>query len=119
MSADLIHILFKSGLAQKIYMYVPTDKPSGTFWERVDKTMPCTGIMYKTDGPETQKYISIVNEFLTSKGLYILVELNGDKYRNMDMYSYLMAPPGRTTEVVERWILEMDLAASIVKEAQS
>jgi hypothetical protein len=114
--SDLIHMLFISGIARRIYVYTLARKDSEghPLWERIDFSLPCASIIYDSDGPETQKYIFLKQEFQTPWATYLLLEFNGDIYRSMDLKKYFMAAPGRDEKIVERWLKEMNEAADEV-----
>lgn len=115
-ASDLFHMVFKSNLANNLYSYFLVDpKTTGeTFWDRVDRSMPCLGILYSTDGPDVQKYMILKKEVPARDKKFMLLEFNGDIYRSMDLKSYFMNSPGRTEEVVDKWLKEMDGAANKV-----
>lgn len=115
MAGDMIHMMFKSGLAKRLYTYVikRNDAPDeGTYWEVADFSQPCAGEQFTTDGPSVQKYISIKRRFPTS----LLMEFNGDVYNSMDLLKYFTATVGRTEDMAKQWIAEMDFAAEKVRE---
>lgn len=113
---DMIHMMFVSNLANRLYVYTPAIKSnSKIFIERIQPNIPCVGVTFPSDKTAII-YASIKMEFDTEAGHYILVEFNGDIYRSMDIKSYLMAPPNRTEEKVNRWIEEMNRAASLLRE---
>jgi RimJ/RimL family protein N-acetyltransferase len=113
--SDLMHFFFKSGLAKRLYAYVPAPNSGKTFWERVDRSLPCMSELYTTDGPELQTYISVKESFRTPVGNYDLIEFDGKKYNEMDLFKYFMTSPGRDEETVRRWMKEMDEAAEHVR----
>lgn len=115
-AGDMLHILFKSGTAKKLYTNI-TRRPGSdgnTFWELADFTAPCAGLRLPSDGPNVQKYINVKKVYDTS----IVIEFDGEIYNSMDLRSYFLAPGNRTEEMVDRWLNEMDQAAAIVREAQ-
>lgn len=115
--SDVIHMMFMSGLANSLYSYVKAiEGTQGSFYDRVDRSSPCLGIIYSTDGPDIQKYKKVVRELHTEHGDYILTENVGNVYRKMNLKKYFMIPPGRKEEVVDKWLKEMDEAARKVKE---
>lgn len=113
---DLIHILFKAGIANRLYSYMPAKNTESTFFfDQIGQDTPCVSKRYPSDSPDVQKYIiskGIVADFPVK---YVLIELNGDIYRSMDLEEYLMAAPHRKIEDVHRWLDEMDKAAKTVK----
>jgi len=116
---DLIHMLFISGLANRLYAYQEARedwKVQEELWQRIDNTTPCRGIKFPSDTPEVRPYIRCVKMIHTKVRDFVLTEFNGDIYRSMDLKKYLMAPPGRTKEVVDRWIVEMNEAAEKVRK---
>jgi len=119
---DLVHILFVSRLADRLYSYQaakPGEK-TGELWKRVDMNNPCRGIRFLTDIPEVRPYIRHIKAINTKVGDYILTEFNGNVYRSMDLKKYFMTPPGRTEKVVDRWLIEMNIAAGkIVRESDA
>jgi hypothetical protein len=116
-SGDLIHMVFMSGLARRLYHYsVALPNSQGNYWDRIDRSMPCIGHIFKTDGPGVQKYISIKREIPTSWKDYILIEFDGDIYKKMDLEEYFMSIPGRDAETVKKWLVEMQEAAEKVRE---
>jgi hypothetical protein len=112
-SADAMHMMFKSGVANRLYTYVPATNRliSGSFFDRVDRSLPCMSEIYPTDGPDLQKYIFVRKNFETPFGIYMLVEFNGRIYRQMDLFNYFMATHGRKEETVRLWLIEMGRAA--------
>ena len=119
LSGDLIHLVFKSGLANNLYAYMPaTQKDVKFYWDKISKDLPCVGIRYETDGPLVQKYIKVVKEFQTKYGPYILVEFSGDIYRSMSIVDYFMSSPGQKCDVVNKWLLQLDEAADKVRIEQ-
>jgi len=115
--SDVIHMMFMSGLANRLYSYVKAvDGAQGSFYDRVDRSSPCIGIVYSTDGPNVQKYKRVIRDLHTEHGNYILFENVGDIYRKMNLKEYFMTPPGRKEKIVDRWLIEMDDAARKVKE---
>lgn len=115
--SDVIHMMFMSGLASRLYSYQKAvEGTQGSYFDRVDRSSPCLGIFYPTDGPDVQKYRRVVCELHTEHGDYILAENIGDVYREMNLKEYFMTPPGRIEEVVDRWLKEMNEAARRVKE---
>jgi hypothetical protein len=113
--SDIMHILFCSGIANRLYMYTRTIAPHGSFYDRVDRNLPCMGEVYDTDGSELQRYILIKAEFPTPYGNYMLVEFNGEIYKKTDLEAYFMASPGRDMETVKRWLREMNAIAESVR----
>lgn len=115
-SGDLIHMVFMSGLAKRLYHYsVALPNSQGNYWDRIDRSMPCVGKVFETDGPEIQKYISIKKEIPTPWRDYLLIEFDGDIYRKMDLEKYFLSVPGRDINLVRRWLNEMNEAANEVK----
>ncbi len=114
--ADLMHILFFSGIAKRLYVYAPSKIGDGSFFDRVDSTLPCTGKYYSGDGPTLQPYISVKEEIQTEAGPYILVEFNGTVYMGMDLEKYFLSGPGRSVAIVRQWLLEMNGVAQMVGE---
>ena len=115
--SDVIHMVFMSGLASRLYSYQKAiEGTQGSYLDRVDRSSPCLGIIYSTDGPDVQKYKRLVCELHTEHGDYIVTENVGDVYRKMNLKEYFMTSPGRKEEVVDRWLIEMDGAAKKVKE---
>ncbi len=114
---DLVHMLFKSGIANRLYSYMPAQETESTFFfDQIGQDAPCVSKRYPSDNPDVQKYIisrGIVADFPVK---YVLIELNGDIYRNMNLEEYLMAAPNRRIEDVRKWLVEMDKASEIVKE---
>ncbi|OGM10665.1 hypothetical protein A2Z67_06155 [Candidatus Woesebacteria bacterium RBG_13_36_22] len=119
-ASDLFHMVFKSNLAHSMYSYflVKRETTGVTFWDRVDRSIPCLGIMYPTDGPDVQKYMIIKKEVETGDRKCMILELNGDIYRSMDLKAYFMTAPNRKEEIVDKWLLEMDDAAKKVAVMQ-
>lgn len=115
---DLIHMMFMSEVADLLYTYVPSVKgTTGTnFFERVDRGAPCVGKVFSSDGPQTQKYITVRHNITIDEKDFIIVEYNGNIYRSMDRMAYFMAPPGREEASVIKMMEEMDRAAQKVKE---
>ena len=118
-SADLIHMLFISGAAKRLYFYIPLGKGKA-FWDKMranQDLIPCLPKLYAHDGPDVQKYMYVKEEIDTEWRAYSLVVVDGELYKAMDLRAYMNAIPGRTPEVVERWITEMNAAAEKVKES--
>ena len=117
MAADMIHMMFKSGIANNLYTYVMVKEgaPSmGTFWEIGDfENAPCVGTVFRSDGPTVQKYMLIKH----ANANHAILEFNGAIYKSMDLMEYFMAAVGRTEELAKRWLTEMDLAAELVRSA--
>jgi hypothetical protein len=110
-SADLMHMLFISRKANRLYSYLPCISTESKFYmDKADPTLPCLGKRFGSDGVDVQKYIIVKEEILASSGNYIILEFNGDIYRSMDLGTY-MRVHGRSDEVIDRWIKEMDGAA--------
>ena len=120
-SGDFMHMGFVSGAVHRFYSYFPADpgEHDTYYMNRVRQYLPCLGKRLPVDGLDVQKYIRIKNEFETQYGPYFLVEFNGDIYKQMDLRNYLSLVPNRPTEVVDRWIKEMDDAAAKVRETVS
>jgi len=115
---DLIYLLFMAGVANRLYVYVPLKKDidNSKFWMgNVDKLLaPCLSRQYDSDSNEVQKYIKVNQIVPGFKVDYMLLEFNGDIYRNMDHRAYLSAVPGRSKETVDRWLEEMNEAALLI-----
>ena len=112
--ADLVHLIFVSGLANRLYTYNVANKTSGTYIDRIDLSAPCMGKVYSTDGP-VQEYMKITKDIETPYGPYVILEFNGEIYNNMNLKKYFMAVPGRTEELADKWIKQMNEAAIIMK----
>jgi hypothetical protein len=114
---DLIHILFKSGIANRLYSYMPAKNTQSTFFfDQIGQDAPCVSKRYPSDSPDVQKYIlskGVVADFPVK---YVLIEFNGDIYRGMDLEEYLMASPNRKIEDVRKWLVEMDKATKMVRD---
>lgn len=113
--ADIMHMVFVSGLAKRLYTYAVANKLVGTYVDQIDLKAPCMGEVYESDGP-IQEYMKITKKLKTPYGPYVILEFNGETYNKMDLKKYFLAAPGRTEEVAIKWIKEMDHAASIMKE---
>lgn len=115
-SADLMHILFIAGIANRLYCYPPGKEGEDNFFlNKIDTSLPCMSAIYSHDGPDVQEYVFVRQEFKTPVGIYILLEFNGDLYRKMDKVRYMTANPKFSKEVVIAWLHEMDEAAEKVK----
>lgn len=111
---DIIHMVLDSGLAKKLYTYAVSNKPTGTYVDRIDLNAPCMGEVYSTDGP-VQKYMKITKSLETQFGPYVILEFDGEIYNKMNLKKYFMTVPGRTEELADKWIKQMDEAAKIMK----
>ncbi len=118
-SADFMHMAFVSELVNRFYIYVPaTNSDSDFFYDVMDlDNIPCAGERFLSDGLKVQKYISIKKRIDTVVGPVVLIEFDGNIYRNMDLKEYMHMVPGRSTEIVDRWLSEMNDAAKRVINA--
>lgn len=117
-SADFMHMAFVSGLVNRFYTYAPAKEDNSDFFYDVMDidSIPCAGSRFESDGVKVQKYIIIKKFFDTPAGKVVLVEFNGDIYRNMDLKEYMHMVPERSDKVVNRWLDEMnDAAKRIIK----
>lgn len=113
---DMIHILFKSNIANRLYVYMPArDVKSDFFFDQIKEDCPCCSKRYPSDNANVQKYIISKGITATFPVKYVLIEFNGDIYRNMDLEEYLMAGGHRKIEAVRAWLKEMDFAVEEVK----
>lgn len=113
--ADIMHMVFTSNFIKRLYTYAVANKKHGTYVDRIDLKAPCMGIVYPSDG-SIQEYMKITKSLETPYGPYVILEFNGDLYNNTDLKKYFLAAPGRTEELADKWIKQMNLAASIVKK---
>jgi len=120
-SADYLHMMFKSGIANRFYFYAPARETDSQFFLDVMdlKEIPCAGIKYSTDGLMAQRYAIVKKKFMVNGRLFALIEFNGDIFISMDLKAYMSIVPNRKQETVERWISEMDNAALKIKEVQT
>jgi hypothetical protein len=118
--ADLLHIIFMSGMGNNLYCYVPVKNNSEFFMDAINRDMlTCASPRFESDGINVQKYILIKKRFNVLSYPYILIEINGDIYKNMDLKKYMMAVPGRSENKIEQWLSEMNKAAQQVRDFQS
>jgi hypothetical protein len=124
-TGDLNHMLFYSGVANRCYAYQrsKTDDPSTisiySFFITTStaEPPPCSSPkLLANDGPAVQTHISVKKIIPADPGYYVvLYDIDGYKYRELDLKKYLTAPE-RKQEVVDRWIKEMNSAADLVRE---
>lgn len=112
--SDMIHMILVSGIAKRLYTYSVENKKTGTYIERIDLNAPCMGKVYPTDGP-VQQYMLISKEIKTVYGNYVILEFNGDIYNSMNLKKYFLTVPGRTEQLAEKWIKQMNHAAELMK----
>jgi len=112
-AADLIHFLFKSGIAKRIYHYTPVKSLVGNYYTMVDARLPCVGKIYPEDGP-VQQYFFIRKTMETPSDKFALVEFNGESYLNMDLKQYIFFTSAKTVpeHKIDKWMERMDLAAA-------
>ena len=121
--ADLVHILFFSGIAKRIYFYQrgPTGVENFTgncYCDINQESPPCASPKLPTDDKEVSRFVSVKKVIPTNLGYSIvLYEEDGENYVRQDHKAHLMAPPGRKEEVVDRWLIEMNTAAKKVKDS--
>lgn len=118
MIGDLIHMLFMSNYAKRLYVYVPlrNEYDINNYWmHNLDlEILPCMSEVYETDSSETIPYIKAKDIIRAFKKMYQLIEFDGDIYRKMDHKKYLSNVPGRSEEVINRWLIEMNNATSAI-----
>lgn len=118
MFSDFMHMLFISQIAKRLYLYTLAKRTESTsFLDVADRErMPCIGQRFDSDSPDVQRYIIVRKKFDIEGIPFVIIEYNGDIYRSMDLYAYMKAVPGRSEEVIQAWISEMNLAATIIKD---
>jgi len=89
-SSMLFRFIFMSGLANRLYAYVPVFSDKGDFWEALgEKHIVCNSMIGERDSK--LPYIQVVKTISTNAGKCFLVEFDGSKYNAMDHDKYLTA----------------------------
>lgn len=116
--ADLMHIIFMTHTGNNLYCYAPSKSDDEFFLDSMNmEILPCSGVRFPTDGLDVQKYIRIKKRFKVLSYPYVLIEMNGDIYRDMDLMEYFMAAPDRNEAIVRKWLEEMGEAARKVQDS--
>lgn len=115
-SADLIYFMFKSGLAKGLYCYVQLkDVEDKKLWELIDiPANPCLPRIYKSDGPEIQKYMTIDKIIDTEKGKFGILNMDGEVYNSMDLAAYHKAGEGHIN--YDEWLAMREIEVEKIKK---
>lgn len=116
--SDLMHIMFVSGAAARLYCYLNMTDEDAPVWKRaLEYNMPCRGVVYGTDSSLNKTCVAWKNVFKKrDRPDVALMEMSRDSYLKMDLKAHLLKPPHRTEKVVDRWLKEITDASHKVEE---
>ncbi len=115
LTACWMHCLFLSGLANRTYAYVRRGNSEGFVLDQLDPTLPCLSIRYERDNPNYLTYVSIPQYLQINGARFVILELDGNKYRNMDFEHYMQVS-GMSAKKARNILYELDRAVGLVKE---
>jgi hypothetical protein len=117
-SLNFRHMMFRSGVANKIYVYAPSSRSkSHSFLDAMDVSkMPCaSGLPFEFIDIRFSEHISVSKRLHLEGVPFLILEFDGEKYRKLTLDDFAESVPNKGKELVAQWLSEADHASELVR----